>query len=61
MEQKLMLLVYYKGVAPMQQEIPAMYNRRKFSHSFNQQRFHERSFITVRENCENTTRLKCGK
>ena len=31
MEQELMLLVYYKGVAPMEQEIPAMYKRRKFS------------------------------
>jgi hypothetical protein len=44
MEQKLMLLVYYKGVAPMEQELQAVHNRRKFSRPFNQQRFHEKKF-----------------
>jgi hypothetical protein len=31
MEQKFILLVYYKGVAPMEQEITAVHNRRRFS------------------------------
>jgi hypothetical protein len=31
MEQKSIVLVYYKGFAPMEQEIPSVQNRIKFS------------------------------